>query len=282
MCVIKSRILWTCWMAVLLIALPATAQTIPKGTDALATADGSVADFSLDPLPADFFCPGSAPFTGVIDFVGLPLSTNPPGIVGDADTIIARLAPADLSGGTATVPVKVEAVSMRSRDLVVINCGGVATSWRVKACLCGCECGGGAQATTQLDLVLDDPACGCGHASGELEFEICLTFVNVDTGAMRGPVQRPVHLKVANMPFCFDPPPGVVVATMPFEVDTSCDGVVDCFVPGSEKFVPGVTCGQGGCIPPEPVCHSSFGQADHDHCVQPPCEKREQATSALK
>lgn len=265
------------WIAVLaiLISGPAVAQIIPAGSDAFSTATGTVTDFSANPLPAGFFCAGSPPFAGAIQFIGEPLATNPPNAAGGADTVVARLTAADLSSGMALVPVKVKAISMRSQGVITVTCAdGTVTRWIVRACLCGCECGGGDQPQTTLKLTLTDPACGCGVADGELELEVCLRFVNVDTGEVRGPVKQNVTLQVTAMPWCFDPPPGVIVPREPFEVDTDCDGSVDCFMPGSERFVPGVVCGQLGCIPPEPSCHSSFGTADHDHCVEPTCENR--------
>jgi hypothetical protein len=270
-----SRISWIL-VATALIAGPAWGQIIPAGTDAFSTATGTMTDFAANPLPAGFFCPGSAPFAGGVKFVGEPLVTNPPGAVGNGDTLVVRLTAADLSSGMAIVPVKVKAISMRSQDVISIGCGdGTITNWIVRACLCGCDCGGGDQPQTELKLTLDNPSCGCGFAEGELELNVCLRFVNVDTGEVRGPVQQNVTLTVSHMPFCMKPPPGALVATEPFEVDTDCDDSVDCFMPGSEKFFPGVLCGQPDCIPPEPTCHSSFGTAEHDHCVEPTCEKRQ-------
>lgn len=269
-----ARVLWALALAVL-IAVPAAAQIIPPGTDAFSTATGTVIDFSSNPLPTGFFCTGSPSFAGLVQFVGEPLTTNPPGALGGADTLVARLAPADLSTGMAIVPVKVKALSMRSQVLLAITCAdGTVTQWIVRACLCGCDCGGSDQPETQFKLTLDDPACGCGHADGELRLTVCLRFINVNTGEVLGPVQQHVSLTVTNMPFCFNPPPGVFVPTGPFEVDTDCDGAVDCFMPGSKMFVPGVVCGQIGCIPPAPTCHSSMGTAPHDHCVEPTCENR--------
>lgn len=266
--------LLVCLLAVL--AVPASAQIIPAGTDFWRTATGSITDFSVNPLPADFFCPGSAPFAGLVQWVGEPLATNPPGAAGNADTVIARLTAADLSNGMAMVPVKVKALSMRSQNPIFITCSnGEVTRWIVRACLCGCDCNGDAgQVETKLTLKLDDPNCGCGHADGDLRLRVCLRFINVDTGEVRGPVTQDVHLQVVNMPFCMNGPPGVVVPQQPLEVDTDCDGTVDCFMPGSMRFFPGVVCNQPGCIPPEPSCHSSFGTADHDHCVEPTCENR--------
>ena len=67
----------------MLLAIPSLAQpTINRGVDLFVTpADGTTAvDFSTNPIPADFFCPGSAPFTGTVGLQGVPLATVPPGI----------------------------------------------------------------------------------------------------------------------------------------------------------------------------------------------------------
>src|SRR6476661_2564945 len=79
-----------------LVAAPAMAAagapTIKLGTDLFSTSVGTQADFTNNPLPADFFCTGSSAFSGSIPLTGVPLTTVPAGIAGSTDTVVQRLA----------------------------------------------------------------------------------------------------------------------------------------------------------------------------------------------
>jgi hypothetical protein len=109
-----------------LIAAPAGAGVIKAGSDLWrTTGDGSThVDFGADPLPAGFFCAGSAPFAGNIVFQGVPLVTSPAGVLGETDTIVARLDDAVLdAGGAGLTRVRVIALSFAAREPVVTSCG---------------------------------------------------------------------------------------------------------------------------------------------------------------
>lgn len=266
------------------VSAPAVAQVvIPASVDLFATSGSpaTTADFSSDPLPADFFCRGSAPFAGTIGLVGQPLVTNPPGVAGNANTIVARLRDVVLqnAGDMATVPVKVQALSLVGANLFSVACVDRTTTWQVRACLCDCDCGD--QETTSIKITLEDPDCGCGTFSGDLSLNVCLTFTEVDTGEVRGPVQRPVKLTIVNMPWCTQGPPDVITPTSAFEVDANCDGCTNKFLPAATGFVPGATCGAGSCQELEPQCHEAGAGTEHLHCVEPPCERELQTTTTL-
>jgi kumamolisin len=97
---------------------------------------GTHADFSSNPIPADFFDPGSAPFGGDIRLQGAPI--NPFGPLGPTDTIVQRLAPASLvgPGASATVPIEMVALSLvSSQPITVSYAGGGTEQWSVKVCL---------------------------------------------------------------------------------------------------------------------------------------------------
>src|SRR3989304_8711336 len=51
---------------------PASARPIRAGLDYFETQPGTYQDFSAAPIPPDFFDPGSDPFLGRIDFLGVP------------------------------------------------------------------------------------------------------------------------------------------------------------------------------------------------------------------
>jgi len=117
----------------------AQALNIPPGFDSFQTVSGSPLDFSVNPIPADFFCPGSPPFSGIVPVEGNVLAPffpfddfDVPNIMlqdpsftqnanevhfpGFADTVVERLAPANFPnvGDSDTIPIEIVALSLRS------------------------------------------------------------------------------------------------------------------------------------------------------------------------
>lgn len=111
-----------------LLAIPAFAgdDVIYSGTDVWSTpADGKTfIYFGDDPIPADFFCPGSQVFTGRIFLKGVPLVTEPEGAFGNGDTIMARLDDAVFnSTGVANTRLQFVALSLASMAPYKTVCG---------------------------------------------------------------------------------------------------------------------------------------------------------------
>jgi hypothetical protein len=274
-----------CYMSVLLVllALPALGQTLPTiraGVDLFETSvtGGTQVDFSSTPIPADFFCPGSAPFTGLVGMKGVPLTTAPVGVGGTTDTIVARLKDAVFPPGatSAAVPVVVRALRLTGTNNIQVFCPdeGKDTEWRVDACLCG-----GLQPTTNLTLTVNQ-ACGCGVANGTLKLNVCLRFTRLDTGDTVGPVSQTITLSVNNLPWC--PNAGANDRTIagPFGVDTNCDGEADLQLPGTSNFHPSRTCANSAVdcwvqYASLTRCHSSAPlPVAHPHCVNPVCGRQ--------
>lgn len=96
-------------------------RPVEPGIDAWRTIEETVVDFGLDqpPIPADFFYPGSEPFFGEVRFTGAP--TDP--ILGNADTIVQRLVPAELPfpGDTDTVPIELVELHLQSLAPIAVN-----------------------------------------------------------------------------------------------------------------------------------------------------------------
>ena len=98
-----------------------------------------------NPLPGGLFDPcgspsaTSDPLSGTIVFGGQPLDTSPPFILGNTDTIVQRLAPANVlePGDAATVPVQIVALSLVSVAPVTVTYSGGTNPepWDVRACL---------------------------------------------------------------------------------------------------------------------------------------------------
>ncbi len=261
-----------------LLALPvlaASATTIVHGIDIFTTSGGTQADFASNPLPADFFCTGSSAFSGSIPLTGVPLTTVPAGVAGSTDTVVERLADGVFgSGGTATIPVVIRALQLRSASNLTVFCpaeGNV--DWRVDVCLCGL------QPNTSITASID-PSCGtCGVFDGTLQVNACLRFVRLDTGATAGPVRQSIKLSITQMPWCYKGGLRETVIADPFSVDTNCDGQPDLTLPGTTNFHPGWSCSTVGLD-----CFALFGSlthchagpsADHPHCVNPVCGPRD-------
>lgn len=83
----------------------------------------------IPPIPADFFNPGSLPFTGEILF-GVN-STNP--FLGDADTILRRTTSANLPSIGAADSVMTEIFELRLRSIDTIDISGI--EWKVELTL---------------------------------------------------------------------------------------------------------------------------------------------------
>lgn len=271
-------ILLSAVMAAPSLAASATGAQAPiaRGVDLFETSTSAptFVSFADDPIPAGFFCPGSAPFDGVVNLRGLPLATAPAGVAGNADTVVERLTDGHFVGGVADIEVVVRAMRLGSTDSIDVFCPNenANTRWRVSACLCDL------QPTSRISARVDQ-ACGCGHFNGTLRLNVCLRFTREDTGETIGPVQQNITLNIDNMPWCYQPGAGETVVSGPFAVDTDCDGRPDLTLPGSSNFHPGRNCTNqaANCWVVYAAltrCHSSYGQAPHDHCVNPVCGER--------
>jgi len=109
-----------------LAPLFAAPVTISRGVDTFTTiADGKTFyDFAQNPVPAGFFCKRSVPFSGKIAFRGVPLATDVPGALHNADTVIERLDDATFDDqGVATTRLRFKALSLASIRPIATACG---------------------------------------------------------------------------------------------------------------------------------------------------------------
>lgn len=113
-------------IAVLRVFAPGT--TMVPGLDLFVTPPGATyQDFPPgNPIPPDFFGPGSDPFVGRIPLHGLPLDTQPPGLLGPADTIVRRLEPAPIGGSNPPpiIPIEIVALSLVSASPIPVTYNG--------------------------------------------------------------------------------------------------------------------------------------------------------------
>ena len=100
-------------------------DVIYRGSDLWETVpEGTYVTFSDNPIPAGFFCSGSAAFAGRIELRGEPLQTDPPGVFGRADTILERLDDAVFDErGLARTRLQMRALSLVSLQPIRTQCG---------------------------------------------------------------------------------------------------------------------------------------------------------------
>lgn len=160
-----------------LLTTPAFAagnNTIHSGADLFATpANGETfVNFFRDPVPAGFFCPGSEPFTDLVNLRGVPLVTSPAGALGDTDTIMERLDDAVFDAqGRAITRVRVAALSLESIEPIRTGCG----DFRLLV-----TTDGGPQPATQMQIYRTHQHGGFFLAP--LELRVQLSFVPLKRG----------------------------------------------------------------------------------------------------
>jgi hypothetical protein len=111
----------------------AAAASIDAGDDGFRVLAGpnSVFDLSVIPIPADFFGPGSDPFSDTILVEGA---------TGEIDTVVSRLdstGDLDPPPNTATIDIEIVALNLRSLDPITVtfNGGQNPETWDVKVVL---------------------------------------------------------------------------------------------------------------------------------------------------
>jgi hypothetical protein len=125
-----KRGLFVCVLLLAVAALPVLAASpidrVPAGLDYWQTlsSGATMYDFSNNAIPAGFFCNGSAPFKGRVNFEGVPIHTEPAGILGTTDTVIERLSDAVFDdGGTARTSIRGRVLNLQGTDLLKNACG---------------------------------------------------------------------------------------------------------------------------------------------------------------
>jgi hypothetical protein len=137
-------------------------------------------------IPADFFDPGSDPFTDSICLQGQPLGSTPFGDFGDADTLIRRTAePFDRcglpDGGEVTIDLEIVALSLTgTAPLTVTHNGGQnPEEWTVDVDLSAVQ-------PTPGMLTVTKSHCNGGTYTSSLNVQARFTFTKVvDPGAVR-------------------------------------------------------------------------------------------------
>jgi hypothetical protein len=205
-------------------------RVIQNGIDVwLTKGDGSTfIDFAKTPIPAGFFCSGSAAFTGRVAFRGEPVVTGTPGALGATDTIVQRLDDAAFNKrGVAVTRTQVRALSLRSVAPLETACGQFAATVRLD----------GDQPITQMRITRENK--DGGRFSGPLWLNVKVSFTpvgRVSSEALELPVEVRFPAKTSY------PWRSKAVAPVPTGfvlVDTDGDRVADTYLPGTSNFLAG-------------------------------------------
>jgi hypothetical protein len=257
-----------------LVAPPSDAfDPIKRGVDLFATgATGTtVVSFVNDPLPKDFFCPGSPEFYGEIKLEGVPLVTSPAWVAGETDTIVERQNDVVFSSdGHGVAKIRVVAVQLESMDPIRVRCKDYDAELAVAVCISRAV----SQPVTKIDIY--NTYGEGGVFKGELGVVVDLVFTNLTTGEVLPPVQQTIFMRVLDdNRWMYKPGPGTAEVPYWFGVDTRCDGQVDTGIPGTTNFFPGWNPEMTDCYSKtvdDEGCHANPG-GDHVHCVGTPCSK---------
>jgi hypothetical protein len=261
----STLFLLTCLVA----ALPAMAAdpVIFKGIDPWKTAaDGtSYSDFKANPIPAGFFCEGSAPFTGRIAWKGQPLALAGSDRLKGVDTIVERLDDATFDAqGVAHTRIQVRALSLVSIKPIETSCGRFNVSMSLA----------GEQRITAMRIVREHEGGGRFFAPVAVDARMSFRPVGSRTALAQtfaASVNYPAHENA------FWASPVDVTAALgsgPLTVDTNGDRRPDTTLVGTSNFLAGARVNELSNLPTyDPNCHCDGfyeGYCYHGHCTTIP------------
>jgi hypothetical protein len=252
-------------LSVLLGVLPLSAAetVIRRGIDVFTTAGNGKTyfDFSYDPIPAGFFCKSSKAFTGKVPFKGLPLTTDPPGQLLGADTVVERLTDATFDDrGIATTRLRFRALSMVSIAPIKTACG----AFHVYVSLAG------QQRVTTMSIFRTQE--GGGSFVAPIAVDARITFIPVkpprDKSARR--LELIHRFTFPAMPIPWSLVTGLQKGLASVVIDTDGDLIPDTQIPGTSNFAAGqfpdsfMNKEYCSCCPTGYTCHDANGE---QHCV---------------
>jgi hypothetical protein len=239
-------------------------NVIRHGVDTFTTtANGKTFyNFAKNPIPAGFFCSSSAAFTGKVAFRGLPIETDTPGALHNADTVIERLDDAVFdSRGIAETRLQFKALSLVSISPIQTACG----AYHAYVTL------GGTQRVTSMKIYRSET--GGGHFVAPLAVDAKISFIPVKPGKSARRLELTQSFTFPASPLPWSTTGGAATKSIGnVLIDTKGTLKPDTLVSGSSNFwpgwTPGVTLQTKGCMMCEPQsCHDpGTGKL---HCTGP-------------
>lgn len=226
-----KRTWMVCCVALLLAAVPAlAADVVPSGDDVWKTVGGMThTTFAKDPIPADFFCAGSKPFTGKLSLHGARLAAEPAANLGEYDTVVRRLDTAQFNEkGEAKTRIQLLALNLVSIEPIETECG----KYDVAVSL------DGDQPTTEMKIVRTTTDGGYFVAPLALNIKVAFNPVAGNSNPRRV-LSRQVDLGSGSTSVWSASAPAKFAGAV--QVDTDGDSRPDTFMPTPGKgFVAGV------------------------------------------
>jgi len=222
---------WLSLVILALVAVPVAAQTIPAGIDVWTTKnDGNTwVDFTDNPLPAGFFCAGSAPFAQVVKVKGLPIVTNPSGVLKQTDTVIQRLQSVTFdAAGNGSTPIQARAICFQEKNLVTVTCGGSNTTWSVRV-----RINPSVNAVTSMTIHKAAGGAPGGTYDATVSIPGLVRFTNTATGQSTQDAAETISLSVTGAAWADHPGNGGVTWTSPVTIAQACDSSPNVTVPGT-------------------------------------------------
>jgi len=221
----------------ILLAIPATADdTILAGADLWRTLDNgqTFVDLAADPIPRGFFCERSQPFVGKIRFHGVPIATEPPGVLGNTDTIMERIDDTTFDEqGIARTRVRIRALSMQSNNPIETACGRFDV-------LVGLAGEPDVPVGPNMTIIRQTP--DSGYFLTEMPIHFKLTFVPTKGESTPLELTRTLTLRGGPQPdhlWTTHPGRGGIEANGFVMVDTDNDQHPDSYLPGTSNFAVG-------------------------------------------
>lgn len=228
---------------------PVVATDVAAGIDLFQSPPGSsfTDDFNSgaggNPIPADFFDPGSDPFDGSIGLDGdpFPYSGNGP-CLAPADTIVERLTDAPFLGcpEAVDIPIQIVALSLVSTAPITVTYNGGLNPelWDIRACLSDLP-----QQIGNMTIQHDCPDGGTFFSN--LPVLPKFIFTRQSDNAVRifdaGVQAVPPTLFSTFAGWVHQSTISQVTQVGPgSEVDGNCDGVLEVLPVGTSNFVPGI------------------------------------------
>ena len=216
-------------------------DTVTAGHDLLETDSSDThIDFSVDPMPADYFGPGSDPFNGTVYLEGDPFdSFGGYNGLSPTDTIVERQEDAGDAGFPETIDIEIVALELKSVAPITItyNGGQDPEDWDVTVSVPE----GDANQETGSMTIRHEDADGGTFDIDALPVRPLLTFIQVTGGSgVMGPLYWPdpptssyFVFAVSDEDWCHTANP---LATPPGQVVIEKPGL-------TSNFFPGIDCG---------------------------------------
>ncbi len=216
----------------LLVGIPVSAQTVPGGIDVWTTPDDGntkVTYFESNPLPAGYFCSGSAAFSQDVALKGAPIATSDNGL-GSTDTVILRDDATYDGSGNAPTKIQVQAISFQEHQPLAINCSDGVHYFSLRVTLDHT-----AEApTTSMTIHSDGTGTG-GTFDASVTVPGRLVFTDTTTGKTFAPLSDTIYLQASGASWADNVGTGGVDHPASVTIDSDGDGKPDLTLPGTSN-----------------------------------------------